>query len=245
MWKTVQFAVPTDSLYVNEGFFEFRIGENYRDVIIGEVPIDRVKLATDKARPEFPEDAAGFWPDIPTDRRFADIGETMEFIPGEGAFFPFGTHGHRYFTDGGDPTTPGTGSNDTWQIWQKARFNCYIIHSWNQNWYSQWEEEPEAKSAAWSGSAIRVTAGLKEQLIQAKAHGLKIIPNFLTDTKEQWIRKQYGDSQKALEALGRWHRRITTNLDCLPGIPLMNGIMNSTNTVSHTSIVNCCIESLR
>ena len=69
----------------------------------------------------------------------------MEFIPGDGAFFPFGTHGHRYFTDGGDQNTPGTGSNDTWQIWQEARFNCYIIHRWDQNWYSQWEEDRQAR----------------------------------------------------------------------------------------------------
>ncbi len=201
-WKTVQVEIPTDRWLAGEGYYDIKLGRNYSDLVIGELPVDRVKLGTTADRKEFPGDAPGYSPKMP-DRRFQDIGETMEFIPGEGAFFPYGIYNSIFFSDGGSESEGGTGENDTWQIWEDTGFNCYVIHGWKQNWFSGWRTYPRDKTAQWSESGLRVEPGLEEHLIQAKAHGLKVIPNFLTDTRSYWIDKQYGGEGKALEALGR------------------------------------------
>ena len=201
-WKTVQAKIQVKQWLVNEGYYDVKLGKNYSDVVIGELPVDRVKLGTTADRKEFPDDAAGYWPEMP-ERRFQDIGGTMAFIPGEGAFFPYGIYDSIYFSDGGSESEGGSGENDTWQIWEDAGFNCYVIHGWKQNWFSGWRKYPKDKTAQWSESGLRVEPGLKEHLIQANSHGLKVIPNFLTDTRSYWIDKQYGGEGQALEALGR------------------------------------------
>ena len=45
--------------------------------------------------------------------------------------------------------------------------------------------------------------GLPEHLIQASGHHLKVIPNFLTDTRAYWIQNQYKGDQQALEGIGK------------------------------------------
>ena len=56
-------------------------------------------------------------------------------------------------------------------------------------------------------------------MIQASAHNLKIIPNFLTDTRAYWIQNQYKGEEQALEAMDevmRQHADESTVLSWYP-----------------------------
>jgi len=88
---------------------------------------------------------------------------------------------------------------DSWKILRDAGFNCYVIPGWQQNWGSKWKEIPNENEYARPG--VVVEPGLKEHLVQAAAHGLKVIPNFLTDTRAYWILNQYKGEQQLLDEL--------------------------------------------
>ncbi len=197
-WKTATLQVQAENLEVIDGHFRIQFASNYTDQNAGELNIDKVKLSTDTDTSEFEADAPGLWPTIaPSNLRFANIGQTNEYIPGEGPFFPFGM----YLTvgtisDGGSPTSAGHGPKDTWQILENAHMNTVIIHGWSHNWYSRWAEYPN--HAPWAAPAMYVEMGLDEKLIQAAGHGIKVMPNFLTDTRAYWIDEYPNGSPDAL-----------------------------------------------
>jgi hypothetical protein len=201
-WKTEQFTVlPGERSVTGDGDFVVRIGvEQYGDHLIGELPVDKMKLSDDTDIHEFEPDGDGFWPHMPASN-FQDIGVNNEYISGEGPFFPFGVYDWLYFwvSDGGSATTPGHGEKDAWQIMEDAHMNCYVVHGWQQNWYDQWVEHPGEFS--WDDPGIAVEPGLSQHLIHAAAHNLKVIPNFLTETRSWWITYDFGSEQRTLDSL--------------------------------------------
>jgi hypothetical protein len=202
-WKTTQISVPAGKLDTNGGTFVFTVGGSaYSDKLKGELPIDSIKLGNDDTRQEFPADAVGVWPDAPASN-FSNLGDTMEFIPGEGPFFPLGVYDHGWVSDGGSQTSPGNGATDMWKILQDAGMNCYVIIGWEQEWESKWTEFPNEPPSKWAAPGIYVELGLKEHLLQARAHGLKVIPFFATDGLAWWIKNHYGGEQKAVDRIGQ------------------------------------------
>jgi len=201
-WKTQQLAVAEAARQRDGSTYVFKIGvDQYNAAMKGELLIDQIKLANNVGHSEFPPDIPGLWPTLPKSN-FSNIGQTMEFVPGEGPFFPFGVYDDTWFTDGGSPAKAGQGKKDSWRILEEAGMNCYVIHGWEQNWGSRWDTFPDEPSTQWSKPALFVRPGLKEHLAQAAAHHLKVIPNFLTDTRAAWIKGTYQNEAKALTVLG-------------------------------------------
>lgn len=61
---------------------------------------------------------------------------------------------------------------------------------------------------------------LKEHVIQASGHHLKIIPNFLTDTRAYWIQNQYHGDPQSLEALGQVMKQYADDPTILAWYPV-------------------------
>ncbi len=221
-WKTSQWKVsPTQRASV-DGYFIFKIGvKAYSDSVSGDLPIDKIKLADNQDTSEFQNDADGLWPAFPAGN-FDNLASTREFIPGEGPFFPYGVYGGQWVTDRGGPKTCGSGPKDSWRIMAEAGMNTYVIHGWQASWASAWVTSPGDYD--WDDPGVSVngphTLGLEEQIFQAKCHGLKIIPNFVTDTRAYWIKHQYGDEQKTLEALGNIMTRYKSEPAILAWYPV-------------------------
>jgi hypothetical protein len=201
-WKTQQFIIEQNEIRSSNNRFIFKIGVGaYSDGVIGELPIDKIKLADDTDMAEFEGDTDGLWPISPAST-FKNLGENNEFVPGGGAFFPFGVHSSGlWISDGGNATGPGTGAKDTWQCMEDAHMTMYSFHGWEQEWYSKWDEYPEEIS--WDNPGVAVDIGLNEHLIQAAGHNLKVFPNTYTDTQAYWVKNQYGSAQNTLDYLAQ------------------------------------------
>lgn len=201
-WKTQQFVIEKDEVRTSNNRFIFKIGVGvYSDGVIGELPIDKIKLADDSDTAEFEADADGLWPISPASN-FDNLGNNNEFVPGEGAFFPFGIHSSGlWISNGGNATTPGTGTKDTWQCMEDAHMTMYSFHGWEQEWYYKWEEYPGEIN--WDDPGVAVDIGLNEHLIQAAGHNLKVFPNTYTDTQAYWVKNQYGSAQNTLNYLAQ------------------------------------------
>ena len=198
-WKTTQFKIATNTIMAidtndKENIFRFRIGDYYSDYVLGELPIDKVKLSTGSDTPEFEEDKAGFWPQS-RDSNFSNLKETAEYIPGKGAFFPYGMGcGPSFIYD------QGTGPKDSYQIMEDNNLNCGVLGGqWYLNWYSFWKEYPGLYT--WDDPGVYVEAGFDEHLKMAKAHNLKIIPDFYEDTRSGQIADRHGSEEDCLDYL--------------------------------------------
>ncbi len=201
-WKTEQIVIPPDQISIHPSYSEYivRIGESsYSNSIVGHLPIDKMKLSDEMNMEEFESDADGYWPEMPSDL-FANIGNTNVYRPGGTPFFPFGFYDYLalWITDGGSATSPGYEEKDSWQIMEDARINCYLIHGYT-SWHSKWELHPGEFS--WDDPGVCVEPGLDEHLIQAAGHNLKVIPNFLTETRAWWIANKYGSEKNTLDTL--------------------------------------------
>ena len=181
-WKTQQIQAGRITSPV-------RIGTSYTDDLSGQIVIDRMKISSDDSY-DFPADESGFWP-VPAENRHADLGRTNDF--GDGPTFLWGIYSRQFFTDGGAPETCGSGLHDSFGTWAHVKMNTIVHHGWEQNWDSRWQEYPN--EATYARPGVLVEMGLEEMLFQAKCHGLKVIPNYLTDTRAYWMRKDGGNSR--------------------------------------------------
>jgi hypothetical protein len=208
-WKTEQFTVGASQRVVVDGRFVFKIGDDgYTDSLIGELPIDKIKLSGSSETPEFEPDTQGLWPQLGLSQ-FDDLGQDFEYTPGEGPFFPFGILTNVFISDGGSASQPGYGQKDTWQALEDHHMNVYAFHGWEQEWYSRWTEWPG--ETTWDDPGMMVELGLDEHLIQAAGHGLKVFPNLYTDTQMWSIQRTYGNAEAALDYLEGMMRDHASN----------------------------------
>ena len=221
-WKTSQLRVPAADRQIEKGALVFKIGVGwYNPSIKGELAIDRIQVATSEDRGQFPADKRGFWPTEPKSR-FAKLGQTMELVPGEGPFFMYGVYDGSggWITDGGSQTKPGNGKMDSWRLLQEAGVNTYVIHGWDKRWRSWWMEFPAEPASKWAAPGVWVELDIKEHIVQASGHKLKVIPNFLTDTRAWWIKNQYKGDQQALEGLGKVMKQYADDPTVLAWYPV-------------------------
>ena len=202
-WITRQFRVPAADRQLDKEMLVFKIGvDRYNPSIQGELGVDRIQVANAKDRSRFPADQAGFWP-MAQKGRFSRLGQTMELIPGQGSFFMFGVYDWLWISDGGLQTHAGNGKMDSWRLLQEAGLNTYVIHGWDKKWRSGWREYPGEPASRWAAPGVYVELDIKEHAIQAASHNLKVIPNFLTDTRAYWIQNQYKGDMESLAGLGK------------------------------------------
>jgi hypothetical protein len=202
-WKTSTFRVGAVDRQIDNGTFVFKVGVNcYSPSIKGELNIDRIQLSTTEDRSLFPADKAGLWPKGPK-TKFANLGQTMEYIRGQGPLFTFGVYSGVWVSDGGSQTQAGTRAKDSWQILQNSGMNTYVLHAWNQNWNTQWGRNPNASESRYAEPGVAVQPGFKEHVIQASGHQLHVIPNFVTDVMPYWTHDKYHGEPNTLAALGK------------------------------------------
>ncbi|MGA2032105.1 MAG: hypothetical protein ABSG68_07620 [Thermoguttaceae bacterium] len=221
-WKTSQFRVPAADRGIEKGSLVFKIGvDGYNPSIKGELGIDAIQVATTEDRSRFPADKRGFWPMEPKSK-FAKLGQSMELIPGQGPFFMFGVYDGSagWVTDGGSQTKAGNGKMDSWRLLQEEGVNTYVIHGWDKKWRSWWMEYAGEAPSKWAAPGVYVELDIKEHVVQAAGHKLKIIPNFLTDTRAYWIQNQYKGDQQALEGLGRVMKQYADDPTLLAWYPV-------------------------
>ena len=219
-WRTRQLRVPAADRRIENGRLVFKIGvDRYNPSVKGELSIDSIQLATTQDRSRFPADKRGFWPMEPRSR-FSKLGQTMELIPGQGPFFMFGAYDWIWITHGGSQTNAGNGEMDSWRLLQEEGLNTYVIHGWDKKWRSWWMEFPGEKPSKWAAPGVYVELDIKEHVIQASGQHLKIIPNFLTDTRAYWIQNQYHGDPQSLEALGQVMKQYADDPTILAWYPV-------------------------
>ncbi|MEW6607908.1 MAG: PQQ-binding-like beta-propeller repeat protein [bacterium] len=216
-WKTIQFEIDPSKLKVIEEDtakgplkrFKFKIGDgSYKDSLLGELPLDKVKLADNPETPEFEEDCDGFWPESPQSR-FGTLSETCEYIPDEGPFFPYGIFAGTSFV-----YDQGTGTMDTWQIMEDNNLNCYVISDWDIDWYNRWHVHYDPDKWYWPGGYVE--PGFDEHLQLSANHNLKVLPVFGQNIRAGWVGEyRYGSERACLDYLEQVMRDHKDN----PNIP--------------------------
>ena len=184
-WKSAVIQVPGPAVAAQEGTLRFRLGTEDGADVIGEIPIDYVRLAETAIRPE--PDAAGYFPEV-RPSRFPDIGRRRIYAPEGQPLLPVGIL----------VTATRT---DTWR--QVADLNVPMISlvGWNNDWRSRWQVRSDGRYVD------RVEAGLPEWLQQAEEYGLGHVPAFNTDGFSWFIRNTYGSERDALRAIRNVIRR--------------------------------------
>jgi hypothetical protein len=220
-WKTTALRVAAADCQADKGTLVFKVGLNgYTPSIKGELNIDMIQLATSEDHSRFPADRAGLWPVGPKSK-FANLGQTMELVPGQRPFFMYGVYsGDHWISDGGTQNRAGTGAKDSWQILENMGMNTYVVHGWDQNWDSQWFSYPDEAPSKYAAPGVYVRPGLREHLTQAAGHQLKVMPNFLTDIMGYWTNRQYHGEPNTLAALGKVMRAYGDDPSILAWYPV-------------------------
>ncbi len=179
-WKVETMAFDARQADVVSGTYLVRIGRGDYGDLRGDLPIDWVGLAN--GRVAVPAPAPGFWPK-PEPSNFAHVGQTREYIPGQGPVFIAGLliKGMR------------TGS---WEYYAKSGVNALIFQGWETEWRRRWEPYAEG------GYNDRVRYGFPEWVEMCAKHHLLCTSQFFTDTRSYWIEHQYTDEYQALDVLG-------------------------------------------
>jgi hypothetical protein len=178
-WKTAVLAFPTPLAHTDAGTYVVRIGRGDYGDLRGDLPITWVGLATKD--PAVPPPTPGFWPDkLPS--RFADLGHTLEYIPGRGPTFIAGVmvKGMR------------TGS---WTQFARDHVNAIILQGWETQWKRGWEVYANGRYND------RVRAGFPDWMDQCARNKLLCSSQFFTDTRSYWIEHQYTNEDNALDAM--------------------------------------------
>jgi hypothetical protein len=216
-WKTSTFRVRASDRQIDNGTFVFKVGVNaYSSSIKGELNIDRIQLSTVEDHSLFPADKAGLWP-LSAATNFANLGQTMEYISGQGPLFLFGVYAGGDFSDGGSQTQAGHGANDTWQILQNLGMNTYVVSEWQKTWVNQWSMP---SGPTYASPAHYVKIGFVNDLIQCSGHGLKVIPSPNTDTMGYWVTYQSGNESNALTHMASLIARYSDNPNILAWHPV-------------------------
>jgi hypothetical protein len=200
-WKTKQFQISKANIAKqSDGDFMIRIGHTtsgYWSSIFGDLPIDKVKLSTTNDKSEFEADSQGYSETIPASQ-FTNLHNTDEYVPGEGPMFVYGAYEGTFVVDGGSATSPGYGSNDTFQQMESMGMNTFFVHDWYSWWYGHYAQYPEY---TWTLPGTYTYMGFPEMLMNAKGHNIKVVPNFIYDLNTNDGILRYGDEQGALSYL--------------------------------------------
>ncbi len=179
-WKVASFVFDVRQTDVENGTYLVRIGRGDYGDLRGDLPIDWVGLANGPV--QLPAPTPGFWP-APAASNFAKIGQTREYVPGQGPVFLTGilVKGMR------------TGS---WEYYAQNKVNALIFQGWETEWRRRWETYAEG------GYNDRVRYGFPDWTERCARNKLLCTSQFFTDTRSYWIERQYRDEYEALDTLG-------------------------------------------
>lgn len=196
-WKTAIFKVDAAALAPQAGAWRFRISNSDFGDLMGDLPIDWIRVTDQQAAPEDPK--PGFWP-VPPPSRFADIGRTQAYDVGGKPMFPVGVmiKGARTVT---------------WKQAKEAGCNHVDLQSWEFNWRRGWDVYADERFHD------RVRFGFGDWNEACRDAGVSCSVQFFTDSRSYWIEKQYGSEAAMLKALGEvveFHKKSPANLVWYP-----------------------------
>ena len=159
-WKTEQFVVPAGSWEkANMGVFFGDPDAPYSNHIMGELPIDKLKLSASDGKSEFEADSNGFWPDVP-ETNYPNIGRDFKLRADGDPTFIYGAYIEHHFEY--------YGGFDFWQKLEDTKMNTYVFHNWldtNDIWYDYYED------------VGHLYLGLENQLQYCADNDILVIPN--------------------------------------------------------------------
>jgi hypothetical protein len=178
-WKTQTFSVQGTLAEETDGAYRFRIGAEQGGDVVGEIPIDRVRVA-DAVLPAEPSRPGYFPAPLPT--KFGALAATKVYAPGGRPTFPVGV------------VVPGARTS-TWDQAKALGVDVISLAAWDYDWRSHWRVYSDGRYID------RVDAGLPEWVARAKDAGLRTLPTFASDGFAWFIRRVYGSERGAVAAI--------------------------------------------
>ncbi|MCB9475972.1 MAG: hypothetical protein H6685_03815 [Deltaproteobacteria bacterium] len=180
-WKTEVLAVSVGALSVEDGTVAFQIGNKDYGDLTGDLPIDSVGFADTTLAAEPPQ--AGYWPKQPPSK-FADIGKTLVYEPGDKPTFVAGvmTKSMRV---------------GTWKEFAAAGCNHIDLQAWEFNWSRQWDIYAD------ENYSDRVRFGFPDWNDACKDAGVGCSVQFFTDTRAWWIQNDYHGEAEVIDKIGQ------------------------------------------
>lgn len=165
-WKVAVIVVPKIHLSINNGNYRFKLGKGFWDSgLTGDLPLDRIELASTRAELTVEPDDPGFYP-AAGDGNFPNLTKDSCWSVDNKPFFPIG------FAAG------WTGmSEDVWQNMADAGFNTILFYNWMQI------SDPYAAGEVWGILPSSGHYGFLEFLNKSEEAGLKVIGVFQNDIK--------------------------------------------------------------
>ena len=196
-WKSWTGKVRAQDITTTGGYYEFRVSNQDYGDLMGDLPVDRVRVSDADFAPE--ADIAGFWP-TPPPSKFADLGRTQRYRAGAKPMYVVGG-----MIKGARKTT--------WKEFRDAGANHVNLQSWEFNWRRKWEVYADERFTD------RVRFGFGDWNDQCADAGVTCSAQFFTDSRSYWIESQYGGEENMLRALGevvKFHKGTPANLVWYP-----------------------------
>ncbi len=192
-WKTAVFKYPRMQSASFNGWFAFRISSADVSDLVGDLPIDWIRLANEEI--PAPKEAPGFWPKVPKSK-FDDIGRTMVYKKGGKPRFIVGAivKGMR---------------EKSWKKFADAGCNHLNFQPWGMNWKRNWEIYRDG------AFFDRARFGFPDWNEACAEAGLTCTVQFFTDTKAPWIKSRYSKESEMLrvvEDVVKFNRNSKSNL---------------------------------
>ena len=178
-WKSVEINIPGSMVASSEGLYRFRLGRQDGSDVVGEIPIDLIRIS-ESTMPMIPDNDGYFPSAYPS--RFDELSINKSYKPGDKPFLPVGV-------------VVNSGRTVTWKQVRELGASSVSMIGWNNNWRSLWRVTSDNKFVD------RTEAGLPEWLANAETNDLKHVPAFNTDGFSWFIRSVYGSEKDTLKAL--------------------------------------------
>ena len=196
-WKTARFVFDYKTAKSNQGWFEFGIGRGGASDLIGDLPVDWIRLANEEflAAPE----KDGFWPAVPP-TKFADIGRSMVYKIGHRPRFVVG------------PMVKAM-REQSWRKFAGAGCNHIDLQAWQMNWKRGWEIYSDGTYDD------RVRYGFADWNEACAEAGISCSVQFFTDTRARWIQGRYkkeSEMLRTMEDIIGLNRKAKANLAWFP-----------------------------
>ncbi len=181
-WKVEIITLEANSLSAINGRYQFKIGTGqWSQGLTGDLPIDRIELASAEGELTVEADTPGFYPSE-GDGNFPNLTKDSCWTVDDKPFFPVG------FAAG------WTGMNEnSWTDMADAGFNTVLFYNWMVI------NDPYAAGDVWDSLPSAGHYGFSEFLNKSENAGLKTIGIFQNDIKYAVVQNYFNSEEKTLE----------------------------------------------
>ncbi len=181
-WKVAVIPVSSQQVAVTNNRYRFKIGTGFwGSGLSGDIPLDRIELATTQAELTVEADTPGFYP-AAGDGNFPNLTKDSCWYVDTKPFFPIG------FAAG------WTGMSETsWQDMADAGFNTVVFNNWMVI------QDPYAAGDVWDSLPSSGHYGFREFLNKSAEAGLQVIGVFQNDIKYAVVQNYFNTETATLQ----------------------------------------------